>query len=174
MKRLALLAALCALGMTGYATLPAFNFNLKQLVWTVLYAGPQVANDPLPTGIDEGGGSAENYCQATLNSNGTAGSISFVGSLDHTANSFGLTVMGVPPNPASWGMFTYGLVQTNIPFANGYLCISPFSPGISKMPTQPLGNGTVTLLRSQHPAEFIPFTPGSTWYYQFWYRDPAA
>jgi hypothetical protein len=162
MKRLASPGVLCALAITSFATVHS-------------QTAAQKVSDPSPLPPNqETSGSAYTYCQATANSFGTLASIGYGGSLDLTQATFALTVTGAAAIPNSWGLFTYGTVQTNTPFANGYLCISPFAPGIFKMPTQHLGDGTVILRMSEHPADFGAFTPGSSWNFQFWYRDPPA
>jgi hypothetical protein len=121
-----------------------------------------------------GGGSAETYCQATLNSQGNSAAISYGGSLVLGDQSFSLAVTGHTIHAASFGMFTYGTQPTNVPFGNGYLCISPFAPGIFRMPTQALTQPTIVLAMEDAAAQFAALTPGSTWYFQFWYRDPDA
>jgi hypothetical protein len=150
--------------------------TLREGVYTVLYHGVDQSSDVVTnSSTTEGGGSAFNYCQATPNSFGFTGAISFTGSLELADGSFGLRAVGNPLISQSWGMFTYGLVQTNIPFGNGYLCISPFAPGINKMPTQQLGSiGEVNLAMNANPSLFSAFTPGSGWNFQFWYRDPSV
>lgn len=120
------------------------------------------------------GGSAYTYCEATPHSLGYAAQIGYVGSLDLAANEFTLTVVGCPPVPSSFGMFTYGQAQYNAPFGNGNLCVSPFSPGIFRMAMQPLGAGVLSCGMLARPEEFTLFTPGSSWNFQFWYRNPQA
>lgn len=122
-----------------------------------------------------GGGSASNYCQATPHSFGGPASITWMGSLDLSTNTFGLKTSALPPVTASFGMFTYGQVQTNVPFANGFLCISPFNPGIFRMRMQHLtAAGIVLNSIVATPHEYTAFTPGSNWNFQFWYRNPQA
>jgi hypothetical protein len=185
MKYLAALALVATLSGVAYSiqrhTPPNLGdpnapqqITLQQGIDTVLFAGIQGTGDQPPGTNDDTGGSATNYCQATNNSTGFPALISHGGSLSLADQTFALNVAGVPPKPNSWGMFTYGQVQYNVPFGNGYLCISPFAPGIFKMPTQSLANGVVSLSMASHPVQFLAFTPGSTWNYQFWYRDPDA
>jgi hypothetical protein len=122
-----------------------------------------------------GGGSATNYCQATPHSFGGPAAITWMGSLDLSTNTFGLKTSALPPVTASFGMFTYGQVQTNVPFANGFLCISPFNPGIFRMRMQHLtASGNVLNSIAATPHEYTAFTPGSNWNFQFWYRNPQA
>jgi len=150
--------------------------TLAQLQTTVLSTnatdvGSHATPAPMVPG---GGGLAETYCQATLNSQGNSASISYNGSLVLGQQSFGLSVTGHTIHAASFGMFTYGTQPTNVPFGNGYLCISPFAPGIFRMPTQALTQPTIVLAMEDAAANFAQLTPGSSWYFQFWYRDPDA
>lgn len=119
-------------------------------------------------------GGATVYCTSTPNSTGAIASLAHFGSLDLAQTSFGLTSTGLPPTPTSFGVFTCGTVPTDVPFGNGTLCISPFAPGITKMGVRPLGAGTASIGIPDTPGAFTQCTPGSTWYYQFWYRDPTA
>ena len=130
----------------------------------------------LPLALDAAaqGGSAAVHCTSTPNSTGLTARLAFCGSLDLTQTNFGLVSMGLPPNPSSFGLFTCGTAPTDVPFGNGTLCISPFEPGITKMGVRPLGQGVAALLMADAPSAFSQCAPGSTWYFQVWYRDPAA
>jgi hypothetical protein len=119
-------------------------------------------------------GTAYNYCQSTVNTAGTAAVIGYSGSLVLGEQSFTLSVTGQPVSPGSFGMFTCGQDQYNVPFGNGYLCISPFGPGIKRMATQHLDAVTLTHDIFQVPSEAAYFQPGSSWNFQFWYRNSAA
>jgi hypothetical protein len=157
------------------ATDPDGPITLAEGVNTVLNAGiQQDGQDPPPGQPDTNGGSSFNYCTAAVNSTGFPSNISFIGTLNLSDNMFGMQTINLPPHAPSWGMYTYGQTQYNAPFGNGYLCISPFFPGLFKMPTQSLGTGTVVNSMALHPAQFTAFTPGSSWNFQFWYRDPTA
>lgn len=155
---------------------PQQALTLKQLKHDLLHADASNSLQQSGSFTPGGGGSSYNYCQAVEGSGGQAAHIGSSGSfsLGTGANPFVLVVNGVPAAPASFGMFTYGSVQTNVPFANGTLCISPFTPGIHRMTPQSLGLGSVTLSSLTHPEQFTQITPGSSWNFQFWYRDPTA
>jgi hypothetical protein len=114
------------------------------------------------------------YCEATPNSQGHVAHIGFSGSLALTVQSFTLNVNGQAIHPQAFGMFTYGVNQTDVPFGNGHLCISPFNPGIFRMPTQALTQPTIALAMEDASNQFAMLTPGSSWNFQFWYRDHAA
>jgi len=181
MKKIALLVAVCAVGSSAFSmnsggsTGRPQTMTLREGVKIILYGSALEDSDTSwnpPSNL--GGGSATNYCQSSMNSFGTFCLISNVGSLALVDNTFGVMATGASQIPLSWGMFTYGSQQFNAPFLNGTLCISPFPPGIFHMPTQHLGTGTVVRTMTTHPADFSLFTPGSTWNFQFWYRDPTA
>jgi len=70
-------------------------------------------------------------------------------------------------------MFTCGSTQYNVPFGNGYMCIMPFQ-GIQRMTPQNLVSTTLHKSIAAEPLEFVNFVPGSSWNFQFWYRDYAA
>lgn len=119
------------------------------------------------------GGSAQNYCQSSINSYGTAAVMGYSGSLSLAQGTFGLTVDGVPYDPRSWGVFTYGQTPMNVPFGNGWLCINPLA-GLGRLSNQPLTSTILGRSMIDAPAEFAAFAPGSTWNFQFWYRNPAG
>ena len=119
-------------------------------------------------------GGASTYCTSMPNSTGAVATLAHFGSLNLTQSSFGLASTGMPVNPSSFGVFTCGTIPTNVPFGNGTLCISPFAPGITKLGVRPLSTPTVSLGIADSPTAFSQCTPGSTWYFQFWFRDPAA
>jgi hypothetical protein len=42
------------------------------------------------------------------------------------------------------------------------------------MVPQPLNPGMLTHSIFQSPADFVGFQPGTSWNFQFWYRNPAG
>jgi hypothetical protein len=139
-------------------------------------------DDDLPNGadwyevnLDFGPCQIDHYCTSTPNSTGHAALIGVTGSLGIADNDTHLHASFCPPMHS--GIFFYGQVAAQIPMANGYLCISPFNPGLVRVnhPVQ---------IDSTGQAEFaLDFTAlpsagqiigGSTWCFQFWYRDPAS
>jgi hypothetical protein len=90
-----------------------------------------------------------------------------------TANNLVLDVSGLPPSRV--GMFLYGFAQQQVPFGNGWGCITG---GIQRVLPALLSSPTGTV---NHPIDLtqFPFTgsahpilPSSAWNFQFWYRDP--
>lgn len=128
----------------------------------------------LPAGATASQGTAYNYCQSSVNSFGTQALIGYNGSLTLSDNTFQLFVTGCPPNAGSYGMFTCGQAQYNVPFGAGTLCVRPFNPGIVRMPIQTLAPGVISRDVLLDAGALQMFQPGSSWNFQFWYRDPNA
>jgi hypothetical protein len=110
-----------------------------------------------------------NYCTAAPNSAGPGAQISWSGNQSIAFNSFALNASGLPANPT--GIFYFGPTQTSVPFGNGVRCVSGFRRRLGTLTT--VGSTIVQQLDfTTAPANVI--TAGSTWNFQFWYRDPAA
>lgn len=108
------------------------------------------------------------YCTSTLNSKGTAASITGMGSSTLVDDDFHLTASGLPAEKSA--IFLYSLGQTTIPIGQGALCVQP---PIGRFPLQ-----TICGLGNAHLPFDLPnltqsFTiqPGSTWNFQLWFRD---
>ncbi|MCK6447210.1 MAG: hypothetical protein L6Q99_12545 [Planctomycetes bacterium] len=115
------------------------------------------------------------YCTSTINSSGAAATISVSGSLSVAVNDLVLHAQGGPVGRP--GLFFYGLAPAELPFADGWLCVSPFAPGLVRLqPVQVIDmSGTASLavdLTSLPP--WAPIAPGTTAYFQFWFRDLPA
>lgn len=149
------------------------RFTTVLALFTVSSVLAQTSPQVLPGSLPMVGGNTANYCTALPNSSGTTANIGYTGSLTLSDGSFELNCSGLPLHPSSFGVYIYGQTQMNAPFGNGYLCIQPLG-GMYRMVPQSLSNTTVTRGISEAPAQFQMFQPGSTWNFQFWYRDAAA
>ncbi len=124
------------------------------------------------------GGEVVRYCEATPNSTGASTYIYLDGSLSITANNARLRAVDAPANQFS--IFWYGAEAIQKPFGNGSLCVGSGDPGaFSFLPpvrTSKVGVGSREIRFDQPPASDGPgkISPGSTWYFQFWYRDPMG
>lgn len=121
------------------------------------------------------GSAGTSYCASNVNSSGSAAQIFIEGSLSVGGSDTRLLALGCPAGRP--GLFFYGAAPAQIPFADGYLCISPFAPGLIRLPPPQVvaADGTASLLidfASLPPQAQI--TAGSTWYFQFWFRDLPA
>jgi hypothetical protein len=117
----------------------------------------------------------EPYCTSTPNSTGAAATLSADGSLSLVANDTFLGAHSCPPG--CLGIFFYGGSGIQLPFGNGYLCVSPLDPGLLRvapaMPVDAGGEAHCHLDLESLPTSG-PITAGSTWCFQFWFRDPKA
>ncbi len=120
-------------------------------------------------------GTAESYCLAGPNSAGPGCHLAASGSLEVSANALVLTASGAPPSVP--GLFFYGPGRTEQPFGDGFRCVSG---QVFRMPpvavTSPAGVAARAVDLTTPPEAGGPgaIAAGSTWNYQFWYRDTAA
>ncbi len=73
----------------------------------------------------------ENYCIGAPNSVGEGARIHFEGNLSASKNEATLLATDMPPGAV--GLFFAGVDPLQLPFADGYLCVSPFAPGILRL-----------------------------------------
>lgn len=115
-----------------------------------------------------------NYCDVTPNSAGPGAEIRGAGKTSIFANEFSLICTGAIPNKV--GLFFYGPNQADLPLGNGKLCISP----VVRLNPPIITDGSGTAMRE---VDFTTFpagsganqiTAGSTWSFQYWYRDPGV
>lgn len=114
--------------------------------------------------------SYQKYCVTSPNSVGLGALISISGSTSKTLNDTMLLVDSAPPGQI--GIFFYGANQVQIPFGDGWRCVATMVERLlPSVPIDPGGHGAYFLdLQGPPPAGTI--TPGATWNFQFWYRDP--
>ncbi|TDJ79666.1 MAG: hypothetical protein E2O39_00605 [Planctomycetota bacterium] len=118
----------------------------------------------------------EAYCTAAPNSVGLGALIRTSGSTDIAANDLTLFASAVPPS--QFGLFFYGPAQSETPFGNGFLCVAAGGLGLFRL--QPplaidlVGEASRPVDYTAPPEPEGQITAGSTWHFQFWYRDPAA
>jgi hypothetical protein len=117
----------------------------------------------------------QRYCSATPNSTGEAAYLEIAGSLSIQMNETVLTAMNCPPS--TMGIFFCGENKSQLPFANGMLCISPAGHGLYSMDPPVLVSRAGQAVK---PLDFsvLPVIGRSadheTWSFQFWFRDPSA
>jgi hypothetical protein len=130
----------------------------------------------------EGAGAAclapESYCVAAPNSAGPGARIGSEGAPSIGRNALTLTVAGAPPGQP--GVFYYGPTQEQVPFHDGFRCVGSGGLGLFRvnppLVVDPSGEAARWLDLASPPAEAGPgeIRAGSTWFFQLWYRDPAA
>lgn len=115
---------------------------------------------------------AESYCVSTPNSTGNSATIAGLGLTSIAANDFKLTCAGAPP--ASQGLFFYGSIQANVPFANGVRCVANPSARLPLVLANAQGYVEQSLDLATPPALMGPTLLGASWNFQYWFRDSAG
>jgi hypothetical protein len=108
-----------------------------------------------------------NYCAVTPNSAGPGSTIGWLGSGSIAANDFTLTAAGAPAHKA--GLFFYGPTQTSVPFGNGLRCVSGTIRRLPALQISSSGTAQQSFVYAGSPV-----LAGSTWNFQFYFRDTAA
>ena len=141
-------------------------------------SGGDDLSNPWPTDlIEEGLCDPDYYCTAAANSTGGGAFIAHGGTLSVSAADLSFDCYGLPAN--QYGIFYYGAAQASTPFGNGIRCVAAGGVGTFRLPVL-LGDafGSVSLALDFGSAPVSSgsgaITPGSTWYFQYWYRDPLA
>jgi hypothetical protein len=113
--------------------------------------------------------SPTSYCVAAANSTGTGATMTFSGSSVITRDNLVLACNGAPPTVD--GIFFYGQGQIQVPMGNGFRCIGNPLHRLSVVQTSAAGHAQSAFDVHAPPALI---TAGSTWNFQFYYRDAAA
>ncbi|MFT5153858.1 MAG: hypothetical protein ACI841_003864, partial [Planctomycetota bacterium] len=72
------------------------------------------------------------------------------------------------------GAFFYGPSQQNNPFGNGTMCVAGQLFNLGIISTDFFGSASYSLDLTNPPSAAGQITGGSSWNFQFWYRDPAG
>lgn len=116
-------------------------------------------------------GAVQGYCTAGVNSTGSASSLGTSGSPYVTKNDFGLFANQLPSSEI--GVFLLAAATDDVPFGNGTLCLGGLVHRLGTASTQSgVASLALDLADPASPASLI--TAGSTWNFQFWYRDQAG
>jgi len=112
------------------------------------------------------------YCIAAPNSTGAGATISIQGSSNVLTDDLVLVASQCPASEP--GLFFYGTGRVSTPFGDGYRCVGGTVFRLGPFAFSDAG-GQVTYAvdyDSLHPGGAL--APGSSWDFQFWYRDPAG
>ncbi|MCP3915197.1 MAG: TIGR03790 family protein [bacterium] len=112
-----------------------------------------------------------NYCVTSANSVGPGGLISSQGSTSVGANDFALECTGLPTG--QFGLFYYGINPNQAPLGDGTICIGTPFVRLPVLQTDIFGSAYYPIDIATPPPASGEITVGSTWNFQFWYRDPT-
>ncbi|MFN0244318.1 MAG: hypothetical protein ACKVWV_15630 [Planctomycetota bacterium] len=115
--------------------------------------------------------SAHNYCRTSPNSAGAGARILFAGSTSVAANDLSLLVRGCPQ--ASSGFFFLGRNAVQQPIGDGLLCIGGPVLRFGPLVSSSMGAAVLALDNADTTSSAHVITPGSSWRFQYFYRDPA-
>ena len=114
-----------------------------------------------------------NYCDLSPTSTSAGARILAIGNTRVSANDMTLRVEDAVP--LQYGQFFYGATASEVPFGDGLLCVSgevfrlgaPAAVGAA-------GRATLQLDFDAPPMNSGPggIAAGTTWHFQFWFRDP--
>ncbi|MBL8859936.1 MAG: hypothetical protein JNL28_15620 [Planctomycetes bacterium] len=107
-----------------------------------------------------------NFCTSTANSGGFPASIFAFGTSNISVNNLSLYAQNCPPFTA--GIFFYGPNAAQIPFGNGFLCVTGQTNRLPVVFADVFGIATYPLNYNNVPQ---PISAGQLWRFQFWFRD---
>jgi hypothetical protein len=118
----------------------------------------------------------QTYCTALPNSTGVPGAIGFAGSSSFAANDLQLLASDLPAG--NTGLFVSSPDAVSQPLGNGILCVGSATLGfvlrLDPLVIDGLGQVAYAYDNTAPPHPSGQVAPGETWYYQLWFRDPAA
>ncbi|MFT7170369.1 MAG: hypothetical protein ACI80K_003516 [Paracoccaceae bacterium] len=119
--------------------------------------------------FDACSGSVENYCVPSPNSVGAGASIQANGSMSLGDNSLQLVSIGSAPG--TFGVFFYGDARDLAPTGDGVRCVGGtiFRLGVTQSDIFGRSFFNLDVTMPSNPAALI--TAGSTWNFQYFYRD---
>lgn len=115
---------------------------------------------PLPT----------SYCTSNVNSSGERATLAWTGSSDVGLANFELIARDAPPSRL--GLFVFGASQTQAPFGDGVLCVGGPARLSPLSASDAWGEARLVLDLSNPGAVEHTISAGSTWNFQYWFRDP--
>lgn len=113
--------------------------------------------------------SALSYCSAGPSSAGRSAGLEPVGSLGVAQNRFAVHAAGLPAGTV--GGLLCATQSGWQPFGAGNLCLGGTLVSLGAVPVDQFGASSKALDFTAGPAQGGLITPGSTWYFQQWYRD---
>ena len=95
--------------------------------------------------------------------------MAYAGSLDVGTNNLSLVANACPPQ--KFGIFFYGGSQVQVIFGEGFRCVGGMVQRVNPAVMTNVAGTASRQVDLTTPA-FASIAPGSTWNFQFWFRDP--
>lgn len=112
------------------------------------------------------------FCGSTPNSTGVPARIAVTGSADSIANNLRLLVTDLPSG--EFGAYFYGDVAQSVPFGNGFSCVGGQVAAFPVQVAAGAGNVSLEIDNASLPAGGGALAAGSSWNFQYVYRDSAS
>ncbi len=163
-------------GFSSLMSISGMTAGTEYLVQVGAFAAGAVGTGSLSF-VQTGGPApvGSNFCISDANSSGAAAVMGAEGSASVSTGD--LTLTAGPGPVGEPGIFYYGPNQIQASFGNGTRCVGGPSGSLHLIyPRNPFGRDGV-LRRAvvfSSPAHAAQLTPGSSWFFQAWFRDPAA
>lgn len=109
------------------------------------------------------------YCPAVANSTGSPASFAVIGSTDVTDEYLTLSVHDAPPR--TFGLFFFGPDKVQLPLGDGTLCVGGQIERLSPVAATGDGGAAMHAVDFSDPTVSGSLLTGSTWNFQFWFRD---
>ena len=114
----------------------------------------------------------ESYCVGAPNSVGSGAVIGTSGTSSASLNALVLEATEAPAQ--QFGLFFYGPNQVQVAFGDGFRCVGGSLARLPIVLTDAGGQASWPLDLTMPPSAGDQITAGSSWNFQFWYRDPGA
>ena len=111
------------------------------------------------------------FCTGSPNSAGAGLRLVPSGSTSIARNDLVFQASGGPPD--QFGLLFYGPSQTSVPVGDGVLCVAGKLWRLGAQQLDSSGARDLALDVTMPPKPEAEITAGSSWAFQFWYRDPA-
>ena len=152
--------------VSSLQTNSVFRYELADGNFVDEFVAPGSGGNNLPVALQFVPGIAKR-CTTSSNSVGDGALITAYGSTWISADNFVLSAQYAPPGRT--GLFFYGPGEAALPLGGGTLCVSGPHHRLPAVTVQPSG-----LAQYHVNLSASAITAGSTWFFQFWYRDPAG
>jgi hypothetical protein len=113
----------------------------------------------------------DRFCTSTRNSTGLSSSLVVSGSGRYAANDLVLWATDLPPK--EMGIFFYADGQTSLPSGDGFLCLAGQVARWAVQVIPKSGLATLAIDNANLPSGGGALFAGSSWGFQFMYRDPS-